>query len=211
MREGVLRDEAGKTDSKGYVAPAIGSLEQTLYFTTAPSVTEKAKQVLDQGRLRVPGAVVVWNESIGRRKGAKAEPKAWWADSGSLSVAFALESRPELRRDERLARMAAAVLRVVAAFQPQAAPSFREPNDLLIGGGKFGAIYYEPHAGVDLAIIRLNCVTDLQSAPAAIADHAVRLIDFIDAGQLPLGQAGTLPNTLLTRLMTEIPRGLGAA
>src|SRR6188768_1353593 len=71
-REGVLREDAGTADKEGFIAPSIGALEHALYFTTAPSLTEKAKQVLAEGRLRLPGVVVVWDETVGRRKGSKA-------------------------------------------------------------------------------------------------------------------------------------------
>jgi hypothetical protein len=205
MSEGVVREEAGKVVAGGFVAPTIGALEQALYFTTAPSVTEKAMQVLDQGRLRVPGAVVVWDETIGRRKGSKAIPNSWWADAGSLTVAFALPQQSDLSEEERLARIAAAVLRVAAAFRPRATVSLQSPNDLLIDGRKFGAVFCEPYGDVDLAVVRLNCRTDLQKAPPLIAGNAARLIDFIDVQQLPLQKEATLANTFLTRLMKVLP------
>ena len=155
-REGILREDAGTADAEGFIAPSIGALEHTLFFTTAPSVTEKARQVLDQGRLLLPGAAVVWDESIGRRKGAKAIPKAWWAAAGSLTVAFALQRRLDIGRQERLTRIAGAVIRVVASFLPRATASFRPVNDLLIGDRKVGAVFFEPHAAADLAVVRLK-------------------------------------------------------
>jgi hypothetical protein len=100
----------------------------------------------------------------------------------------------------------AAVVRVIESFRPREAVSFREPNDLYFGDKKVGAVFAESHDGADLAIVRLNCTTDLSKAPTAIAACACRLIDLIDVQQLPLQKAGTLPNTLLTRLMTEIPK-----
>jgi hypothetical protein len=210
MSEGVVRQEASTVTPGGYIAPAIGRVEQALYFTTAPSVTEKAKQVLSEGRLAVPGAVVVWDETIGRRKGSKAVPGSWWADSRSLTVAFALPQRNDLDAQERLNRAGAAVVRAAASFRPTAPVTFRPPNDLLIEGLKVGAVFFEAHAMADLVIIRLNCVTDLQKAPPPIAAGATRLIDYFDPDTLPLRQAGTLPNTLLTRLMTVIPDALAA-
>src|SRR5262249_51786790 len=99
--EGVLREDAGTTDKAGFIAPSIDALEHALYFTTAPSVTEKVKQVLNEGRLLLPGVVVVWDETVGRRKGAKAVPKSWWADAGSLTAAFAFPPRASVRPQER--------------------------------------------------------------------------------------------------------------
>lgn len=205
-REGVLREDAGTADKEGFIAPSIGALEHALYFTAAPSVTEKAKQVLDEGRLVLPGVVVVWDETIGRRKGSKAVPKSWWAESGSLTAAFVFPARAKLNQKEKLSQIAAAVVRVIESFRPRAEVTFRQPNDLYFGDKKVGALFAESHEGADLAIVRLNCSTDLSKAATAIAGDACRLIDFIDVQQLPLQKAGTLPNTLLTRLMTEIPK-----
>lgn len=205
-REGVLREDAGTADKEGFIAPAIGPLEHALYFTTAPSVTDKVKQVLGQGRLLLPGVVVVWDETVGRRKGAKAVPKGWWADAGSLTAAFAFPPRVNVSLQERLSQTAVAVVRVIESFRPVGEVSFRPPNDLLLGSKKVGAVFVEPHEHAVLAIVRLNCVTDLSKAPPSIAASACRLIDFIDAQQLPLQKPGTLPNTLLSRLMAEIPK-----
>ena len=206
-----MREDAGSPDAEGFIAPSIGSLEHALYFTTVPSVTEKAKQVLTEGRLLLPGVVVVWDETIGRRKGAKAIRKGWWATAGSLTAAFAFPPRADISQQEWLSRTAAAVVRVVESFEPRATVCFKLPNDLLLGGHKMGAVFIEPQTLADLAIVRLNCSTDLTKAPSAITAIACRLVDFIDLQQLPLQKAGTLPNTLLTRLMTEIPREFGFA
>jgi hypothetical protein len=209
-REGVLREDAGTADKEGFIAPSIGALEHALYFTTAPSVTEKAKQVLDEGRLRLPGVVVVWDETVGRRKGSKAVPKSWWAESGSLTAAFAFPAPAKVSQQKQLSQIAAAVVRVIESFRPDGEVTFRPLNDLLLDDKKMGAVFAESHEGADLAIVRLNCNTDLSKAPATIAASACRLIDFIDVRQLPLQKAGTLPNTLLTRLMTELPKEFGA-
>ena len=210
-REGVLGKDGSTTDKEGFVAPSIGAMEHALYFTTAPSVTEKAKQVLKEGRLLLPGVVVVWDETVGRRKGAKAIPKGWWADAGSLTAAFAFPRSANISPQRRLLQTAAAVVRVIESFRPRTVVCFQPPNDLLLGDKKMGAVYFEPEAFADLAIVRLNCITDLAKAPLPIAAMACRLIDFIDVQQLPLQKAGTLPNTLLTRLMAEIPKEFGAA
>jgi biotin-(acetyl-CoA carboxylase) ligase len=210
-REGVLREDAGTADKGGFIAPSIGALEHALYFTAAPSVTEKAKQVLDEGRLRLPGVVVVWDETVGRRKGSRAVPKGWWAEAGSLTAAFAFPAHAKVSQQKQRSQIAAAVIRVIESFQPDGELTFRPPNDLFLGEKKLGAVFAESHEGADLAIVRLNCTPDLSKAPATIAASACRLIDFIDERQLPLQRAGTLPNTLLTRLMTELPKEFGPA
>jgi hypothetical protein len=207
--EGVTRDDAGKSDREGFIAPAIGELEHALYFTTAPSVTEKTKQVLDQGRLLLPGVVVVWDETIGRRKGAKAVPNSWWADGGSLTAAFAFPPNAISKAPRHVARAANVVVDTIESFRPAARVFFRPPNDMFIGDKKLGAISFNEHACADILIVRLNCNTELSKAPRHIAASACRLIEFIDIRRLPLQKAGTLQNTLLTRLMSEIPKAFG--
>src|SRR5688572_366847 len=115
----VLEEEAAQVVSVGFIAPSIGELEDALYFTTLPSTTEKAKQVLDQGRLRVPGAVVIWDETIGRRTGSKAVPKGWWANNGSLTVTFVFPRQAGLSPESKIERAATAMIRVAASFQPK--------------------------------------------------------------------------------------------
>ena len=205
-QEGVLQEDSGKKDKEGFIAPVIGAMEHVLYFTTAPSVSEKTKQLLTQGRLVLPGAVVVWDETIGRRKGAKATAKSWWAGNGSLTAAFAFPSTPKVRKAQYLQRTATAVLSAIASFHPSEDVSFVPPNDLMLAGKKVGAIAFDSHAGADFVVVRLNCCPDLSKAPAEISANACKLVDFIDVKQLPLKRKSTLPNTLLTRLMVEIPK-----
>ncbi len=104
-REGVVRGDAATADREGFIAPSIGILEHALYFTTALSVTDKAKQVINESRLVLPGVVVVWDETVGRRKGSKAVPKSWWAAAGSLTAAFAFPTRAKLSQQEKLGRV----------------------------------------------------------------------------------------------------------
>jgi hypothetical protein len=209
--EGVTRDDVGKSDSEGFIAPSIGAFDHELCFTTAPSVTEKTRQVLDQGRLLLPGVVVVWDETIGRRKGAKAVPNSWWADGGSLTAAFAFPPHAISKAPRHVARAANVVVDTIESFRPTARVFFRPPNDVFIGDKKLGAISFNEHACADILIVRLNCNTKLSKAPRYIADSACRLIEFIDIRQLPLRKAETLQNTLLTRLLEEIPKEFGVA
>jgi biotin-(acetyl-CoA carboxylase) ligase len=171
---------------------------------------KKTKQVLKEGRLLLPGVVVVWDETAGRRKGARAVPKGWWAATGSLTAAFAFPPRSEVSEQQRVAQAAAAVVRVIESFRPSGDVFVRLPNDVLLGDKKVGAVFAESAGSADLVMVRLNCSTDLAKAPAAIAATACRLIDFIDVRQLPLQRPDTLANTLLTRLMGEIPTAFDA-
>ncbi len=210
--EGVLRKDAGTVDREGFIAPTIGVMEHALYFTTAPSVLDKARQVISEHRLELPGVVVVWDETIGRRKGSKAVPNSWWAEAGSLTAAFVFPTRAGPGRQDVIRHTAVAVIRALGSFQPNAPVEFKEPNDLYVGDRKIGALFAETHEDADLAIVRLNCCNDLSRAPAHIAAIGGRFVDYIDVQQLPLKTGRTLPNTLLTRLMTEMPAefaGLG--
>jgi hypothetical protein len=74
--EGILRENAGTADKEGFIAPSIGAVEHALYFTAASSVIEKAKQILDEGRLRLPGVVVAWDETAAVEKAARPSRKA---------------------------------------------------------------------------------------------------------------------------------------
>lgn len=179
-----------------------------LYFTTATSVTEKAKQVLDGGRLPLPGAVVVWDETVGRRKGARAVPKGWWAGHGSLTVAFVFPERRGAAQQDRLERAAEAVARAVASFHPRAEVEFRSPNDLMLQGGRLGAVFAERYGGAEIVVVRLNIANDLTKAPNEVQATAARLMDFVDARRLPLQSPSTLPNALLGRLLDEMPRAV---
>ena len=203
-REGLRGRDAGTTDRDGFIAPSIGRLDHALFFTSAPSVLDKARQVLDQGRLTLPGAVVVWDETAGRRKGANAVANAWWAGQGSLTVAFA-DARGGAPAGG-MGALAAAVLRSINSFAPQVEAQFRAPNDVVLDGKKLGNLSIEDHGEVRLSIVRINCCTDFAKAPPTIAANAARLVDYIDIASLPLANAGTLPNTLLTRLMDEVPQ-----
>lgn len=72
--EGVYRADEGTLSKEVLIAPSVGLVEHELCFTSAPDVLAKTLQVLDANRLELPGAVVVWDETLGRRKGAKAVP-----------------------------------------------------------------------------------------------------------------------------------------
>jgi hypothetical protein len=154
--------------------------------------------------------VVVWDETIGRRTGAKAVPKGWWAGAGSLTATFVFPAQPERSPDEKIGHTADAVIRVAASFQPTVPLTFRAPNDLFLADRKAGAVWIAQHAGLELITVRLNCSVDLAKAPVGIAENAARLVDYIDVNQLPLQQAGTLTNTCLNRLMSALPKLLSA-
>lgn len=207
-REGTYRDEAGTKDKEGFIAPSIGLMEHALYFTTAPSVVEKTKQLISQSRLDLPGVVNVWDETIGRRTGAKAVPSSWWATHGTLTTAFVFQSSAKVRKALTFRRIANAVIATANSFSPTEDIVAESRNNLKINGRKLGVIEFHTHEDCSFTVIRINCYTDFSKAPPEIRDNAVNLIDFIDVKQLPLKRKTTLPNTFLTRLMDEIPRSV---
>ena len=76
-----------------FIEPPTGGIAQTLYFNTAPNTLRKAKEVFAAGRLsKLPGAVIVSNQTEGRRKGSP----VWWATHGSITVTYVLPISHEL-------------------------------------------------------------------------------------------------------------------
>ena len=207
-REGLHRDEAGTRDREGFIAPSIGLMEHALYFTTAPSVPEKTKQLISQSRLDLPGVVNVWDETIGRRTGSKAVPNSWWATHGSLTTAFVFQASPKVRKSLTFRRVANAVIATADSFSPREAIVAKSKNNLTINGQKLAVIEFHSHQDCEFVVIRINCCTDFSKAQPEIRDNAVNLVDYIDVKQLPLRRRSTLPNTFLTRLMSEIPRAM---
>jgi len=129
-REGVFRADAGTVDEEGFIAPSVGLVEHALHFTCAPDVLAKTRQILDADRMELPGAVVVWDETIGRRKGSKAAPGSWWATSGSVTMslvfgrAYPRASQPRLSCWQRQAPgLALAACRRFVGFPATAALS----------------------------------------------------------------------------------------
>lgn len=209
-REGLYRKDAGTVDSEGFIAPSVGLVEHALYFTTAPDVLVKTRQVIDQNRLEYPGAVVVWDETIGRRTGRKAVPGSWWAGPGSITMAFVFE-RPTGAEQGAMRAVAEATLDAIAAFSPTSPATYDGAGQFWLAGKRLGMLRHEVHGSVDVYVLRLNGSTDFSKAPKAVQEANSRLIDHIDARNLPLGDPGTLANTLSVELMKKVPNHLGRA
>lgn len=208
-REGIYRDDEGTIDSEGFVAPSVGLVEHALYFTTAPDVLAKTRQVIDENRLELPGAVVVWDETIGRRKGAKAVPGAWWASNGSLTISLVFPGPVAGQAHANTEDVAAAVLEAIASFSPSTPVSYDGSGIFALDEKPVGMIHHDAYNGVDIFVIRVHCNTDFSKAPTSVQGGHSRLIDYIDQRTLPLGKAGTLPNTLALELMKAVPAALG--
>ena len=207
-QEGLYRKDEGTVDAEGFIAPSIGLVEHAQYFTTAPDVLAKTRQLLDQDRLELPGAVIVWDETIGRRKGAKAVPGAWWAGNGRITLGLVFEGSAA-NTQQALATAIAATIEAISSFAPRQPVTHDGHGHVLIDGKLLGMLHHEVYHSHDLYVIRVNGTTDFSKAPADVQQNHHRLIDYIDPSQLPLGKPGTLPNTLALALMTAIPRHFG--
>jgi hypothetical protein len=203
--QGIRSDEAGKVSSDGFIVPPQGKIEHTFYFNTAPTSLAKAEELIAKGKVHFPAAIVVNNETIGRRTGSKAVSKSWWADFGSIAAAFAFAPRRQLSDTAWLKRCGKAVIDAFGELQPTAALEFREPNDLYVGARKTGRVTLKRSEAADIVVVHLNCTTDLAKAPPAIASVAGNLVDFVDTAQLPMGRPAALGTVLLQKLMTTLP------
>ena len=206
-REGIHGKDAGTADAQGFVAPSVGLVDHALYFTAAPDVLAKTKQVLDEGRLELPGAVIVWDETIGRRKGSKAVPGSWWATHGSVTMTLVFAS--DAVDGTSLRELAAeGVVAAIDSFAPDSPVSYDGDGGFVLAGRRLGMIGHEVHGDAEILVVRVNAVTDFDKAPPAARDGHSRLIDVIDVGSLPLGRAGTLPNSLSQAILREVPARL---
>ncbi len=206
--EGLRRADAGSTDSEGFIAPSIGLVDHALYFTTAPDVFTKTLQILDAQRLELPGAVIVWDETIGRRKGAKAVPGSWWAGDGSVTMTLVFPHFETRTIDDTRSAVGAAVLAAVESFAPSRPVSYSD-GEILLDGKRLGEIKRELHEAHEIFIVRVNANTDFSAAPNEVQISHGRLSDYIDTNSLPLGTAKTLPNSLSKAIMTAVPTALG--
>lgn len=203
-REGIRREDQGTVDAAGFIAPSVGLVDHALYFTSAPDVLAKTRKLLDEDRLDLPGAVIVWDETIGRRKGSKAVAGSWWASAGSVTMTVVFDSAA-LAKGPLRDLVVEAVLEAVASFSPSTPTAHLGEGRLAIGDKWVGRIDQESHAGAEIFVVRLNANTDFGKAPQAVQDSHTRLVDHIDEGTLPLGRASTLPNTLSLAIMREVP------
>ncbi len=209
--EGVFRDEAGTRDRDGFIAPSTGLVDHALYFTAAPDVLVKTRELIDAGRLGIPGAVVVWDETIGRRKGAKAVAGAWWAGPGSITMTIVLPGAGHRNASDSLRLAAAATLTAIESFSPRSPVSWNGSGLFHLAGNPVGMIQHETFKEVDIVTLRINGTTDYSRAPDSVRRGHSRLIDVIDHRMLPLGKPGTLPNALATALMSAIPQAFAQA
>ena len=160
-----------------FIAPPTGGVAQNVCFNTAPSALEKTKGLLAAGRLKVPGSVIVWNQTEGRRKGSR----GWWATHGTLTVVYAIDGARG-RSPADVVELALGTLREFAAQEaPERAASLRMPNNVMLDGKKLARAAAYRTDGADLLDIALNVRTDFSKAPAEVRDQAVNLLEETDA------------------------------
>lgn len=210
--EGIRRADTGSTDLEGFIAPDVGIVEHALYFTTAPDVLAKTIQLLDADRLDIPGAVIVWDETIGRRTGAKAVSGSWWAANGALTMTFVVP----LVQLEAVAGTEAEAIEILGSAVTLSIAEFAPAGELICAGGNLkldgkhlGQLLYVEHKQVAIFVVRIHANTDFTRAPKKVHKTCCRLTDVIDASRLPLGTVDTLPNTLSQELMRRVPAVLG--
>lgn len=206
--KGSRSNEAGKVSSDGFLVPPQGRIEHTFYYNTAPSALSKAEELMAKGKVHFPAAIVINNETIGRRTGTKAIPKSWWADFGSIATAFVFSARPDLNDETLFRHSGDAVISAFNEFSPAEALEFRTTHDFFIADRKAGRVTLKRSSAADIVVVHLNCTVELAKAPAPIATTAANLVDFIDTTQLPMGKASTFGYALLLKLMTTLPREL---
>lgn len=206
-REGTFREDAGTVDPEGFIVPSIGLVDHALYFTTAPDVLAKTREVIDGDRLELPGAVIVWDETIGRRTGSKAVPGSWWATAGSVTMSIVFDAASVSGDLHRSA--VDAVLEAISSFSPDVAPWHDGGGLVTIAGQPLAQVDHVTHAGAEIVVVRVHAATDFTKAPAAVREGHTALVDHIDVSALPLGEAATLPNSLSQAIMAEVPQALG--
>ena len=178
-KEGLYRDEEGTVDAEGFIAPSIGLVEHALYFTSSPDVLAKTRQLLDENRLKLPGAVIVWDETIGRRKGSKAVPGAWWAGDGSITIALVFEG-PAVDSKKAVSATIAATIEAISTLSPSHPITHDGDGHFLLEGKRLGMLHHETYNSNDLYVIRVNGNTDFSKAPPDVQQNNHRLIDYID-------------------------------
>jgi hypothetical protein len=208
IRKGIRSEEAGKVSSDGLIVPPQGRIEHTFYYNTAPCSLSKAEELIAKGHVHFPAAIIVHNETIGRRTGTKAVKKGWWANFGSIATAFAFTPHYELDEKAWISRCGDAVIDAFNELHSIAAIELRTPNDFYIADRKVGRVTLKRSKVADIVVIHLNCTTNLEKAPAAVAASAVNRVDFINTSQLPMGRPDALDGVLLDKLMTTLPEAL---
>ena len=172
----------------------------TVAYDIVDSTSDRAAQIVRDGRVRLPLAVWARIQTQGRGRGRH----EWWSDPGSLILTLAID--PAMHRltvdNEPKLALATAVALIEALNKLElGSPSIgiRWPNDLEADGRKLGGILperVETEQGHRILIgIGLNVRTDLGVAPAEVRAMATSLAMLHGK---PLGEA------VLNQLMPAI-------
>jgi BirA family biotin operon repressor/biotin-[acetyl-CoA-carboxylase] ligase len=168
------------TDSRVVDAFDWPFVKTTLVYDVIDSTSDRAAELVREGRTQLP--LIVWARS--QRRGRGRGSHEWWSDGGSLTLTLAIDPAAHGLRaaiEPRLALATAAA--VIEALEDLSIgdPSIgiRWPNDLEAAGRKLGGILperVETAAGHRILIgIGLNVSTNLIHAPDDVSAMATSL------------------------------------
>jgi BirA family transcriptional regulator, biotin operon repressor / biotin---[acetyl-CoA-carboxylase] ligase len=155
-------------------------VKTTLVYDVIDSTSDRAAELVREGRTQLP--LVVWARTQTRGRGRGSHE--WWSDSGSLTFTLAIDPTAHGLRAEIEPRLAlATAVAVIEALDDLSVgdPSIgiRWPNDLESAGHKLGGILperVETAAGHRILIgIGLNVWTNLTHAPHELSAMATSL------------------------------------
>jgi BirA family biotin operon repressor/biotin-[acetyl-CoA-carboxylase] ligase len=150
------------------------------FYDVLESTNDGAAEIVKEGSSDLPLLVLAHRQTRGRGRG----DHQWWSDRGSLTFTIALDPSAHglLLESEYKLGLAAAVSVVDALVEldlSEPSLGIRWPNDLEVGGRKFGGILPE-RVDADsrralLIGIGINVFTDFTSAPAEVERMATSL------------------------------------
>jgi len=185
-------------------------VQTTLVYDVIDSTSDRAAELVREGRTHFP--LVVWarRQTRGRGRGSH----AWWSDTGSLTFTLAIDPQAHGLRAEIEPRLAlATAVAVIEALDLLSIghPSIgiRWPNDLEAAGRKLGGILPErvdTASGHRILIgIGLNVWTNLSQAPEELSAMATSLAALAGSAH----DEGTLLRmipAILRRIEAVLPR-----
>lgn len=168
------------TDSRAVDAFGWPFVKTTLVYDVIDSTSDRAAELVREGRVRLP--LVVWarRQMRGRGRGSH----EWWSDAGSLTFTLAIDPAAHGLRAEIETRLAlATAVAVIEALDDltigDRSIGIRWPNDLEAAGRKLGGILperVETAAGHCILIgIGLNAWSNLTHAPHEVSAMATSL------------------------------------
>jgi BirA family biotin operon repressor/biotin-[acetyl-CoA-carboxylase] ligase len=147
------------------------------YYPRLRSTSDHAAVLRRRGTLFAPAVVLTASQLAGRGRGGN----AWYSDTGSITVTFALPIEPSLAPYQLplIAGLAVrdAVDEILRRMVPVARPDvqLKWPNDVLVDQRKIAGLLCERIDRCDLIGVGLNVSTRLSRAPRALRDRMTTL------------------------------------